>query len=495
MDRSVVTRKGTRLSAEHAGCRWRKTGVACTTASDTVAAVPSAEFPCTRGETGEPRPPRPGGESPSGARRSGWAASPSANSVRRRGTECDEEDLLGYHHPGLAAYLVLPLPGLSAPLSAADRQQARAARQEEGAARACSPPRSRATTNRIDALQGEITATADAARTRPGEPRRAEAPSCSRCATGSRRRATGSSGCATSWPRRGGCSPPGWWRSTRPTAPDALTVVLEADGFGDLLERAEFLERISDQDREITDARARAARQGGGAGRPAGRARAARAARRGARSSASANEIAAVQDQLLSSRNQLASARDDRRGALAQVRSQPRPARGRPRRARGRAGARGRRAQRRAGRPGPIKQGSGQLIWPVNGPVVSGVRDALGPPARGRRHRGARAARRSAPPTRGTVVLMGWVGGYGNYTCIQHTAQPVHVLRPPVELRAPRTAPTCSQGQVIGYGRLHRPLLRRPPALRDAHQRVAGGPDGLPLDARAPTAPGSGRAA
>ena len=30
--------------------------------------------------------------------------------------------------------------------------------------------------------------------------------------------------------------------------PDALTVVLEADGFADLLERTEFLERISDQD-------------------------------------------------------------------------------------------------------------------------------------------------------------------------------------------------------------------------------------------------------
>src|SRR5262245_32097177 len=35
--------------------------------------------------------------------------------------------------------------------------------------------------------------------------------------------------------------------------PDAVTVVLEADGFADLLERAEFLKRISDQDREVTD--------------------------------------------------------------------------------------------------------------------------------------------------------------------------------------------------------------------------------------------------
>ena len=36
-------------------------------------------------------------------------------------------------------------------------------------------------------------------------------------------------------------------------SPDALTVILSSDGFGDLLERAEFLDRISDQDRQITD--------------------------------------------------------------------------------------------------------------------------------------------------------------------------------------------------------------------------------------------------
>ena len=31
--------------------------------------------------------------------------------------------------------------------------------------------------------------------------------------------------------------------------PDALTVILESDGFADLLDRTAFLERISDQDR------------------------------------------------------------------------------------------------------------------------------------------------------------------------------------------------------------------------------------------------------
>ena len=43
---------------------------------------------------------------------------------------------------------------------------------------------------------------------------------------------------------------------------------------------------------------------------------------------------------------------------------------------------------------------------------------------------------------------------------------------------------SVSQGQVIGYSRLHRPLLRPARALRDAHQRHARQPDGLPLARR-----------
>ncbi len=69
--------------------------------------------------------------------------------------------------------------------------------------------------------------------------------------------------------------------------PDAITVVLESDGFGELLERAEFLDRVSSQDREITErvqssARPRArpvgaAGEAGGPGAGRGRADPARA--------------------------------------------------------------------------------------------------------------------------------------------------------------------------------------------------------------------------
>ena len=99
---------------------------------------------------------------------------------------------------------------------------------------------------------------------------------------------------------------------------------------------------------------------------------------------------------------------------------------------------------------GPVRQGSGQLIWPVNGPIASpfGMRW-------GRLHAGIDIAVPAGTPIRaadsGRVVLMGWVGGYGNYTCIQHTSSPVHLLRPPVAVRHLQRGRRCQQGQVIGY--------------------------------------------
>ena len=202
-------------------------------------------------------------------------------------------------------------------------------------------------------------------------------------------------------------------------SPDALTVILEADGFGDLLERAEFLDRISDQDREITDEVRGLRDKARGPGPPAGEPRAARAARGGAHPRASATRSPRRRTSCSSSRNQLAvgARRPPRRarpGALEpRCSSRATSPRSRP----------SRRAWPSAlsGAPGPIKPGSGQLIWPVNGPVVSpfGMRW-------GRLHAGLDIAVPAGTPIRaadsGTVVLMGWVGGYGNYTCIQHTA-------------------------------------------------------------------------
>ena len=177
-------------------------------------------------------------------------------------------------------------------------------------------------------------------------------------------------------------------------APDALTVVLEADGFGDLLEHAEFLDRISEQDREITDEvrglRDSAHDAGGSARRPRG----ARAARGRAHPAPSATRSRPAQGQLVSSRDELAAARADRRGALAQVRES---ARRRSRATCGRSRPSRRGCRRRSRAPAPAADQAGQRRADLAGQRARrlALRHALGPPPRGHRHR--RAQRHGDP--------------------------------------------------------------------------------------------------
>jgi murein DD-endopeptidase MepM/ murein hydrolase activator NlpD len=230
-------------------------------------------------------------------------------------------------------------------------------------------------------------------------------------------------------------------------SPDALTVVLEADGFGDLLERAEFLERISEQDREITDEVRRL--------RDQAEDQAVKLAKLEEREQVAAerilrwrDQIASVQGQLVSSRDELASARSNKRSALGQVRSSRVALEG-DLRALEAEQARVTAALQGAPAPGPVRQGSGSLIWPVNGPVVSpfGMRW-------GRLHAGVDIAVPSGTPIRaadsGRVALMGWVGGYGNYTCIQHNAT-LSTCYAHQSSFATSNGANVSQGQVIGY--------------------------------------------
>jgi peptidoglycan DL-endopeptidase CwlO len=232
-------------------------------------------------------------------------------------------------------------------------------------------------------------------------------------------------------------------------APDVVTVVLESDGFADLLERTEFLQRISDQDREITD-RVRGLRD-------KAQDQAVELADLEQREQLAAerilherDQIASAQGQLVASRDQLASARADKRGALAQVRDSRVALEG-DLAALEKEQARVQAALQGAGQTfdGPIRHGSGALIWPVNGPVVSpfGMRW-------GRLHAGIDIAVPSGTAIHaadsGRVVLMGWVGGYGNYTCIQHTAS-MSTCYAHQSSFATSNGASVSQGQVIGY--------------------------------------------
>ena len=207
--------------------------------------------------------------------------------------------------------------------------------------------------------------------------------------------------------------------------PDVLTVVLNADGFADLLERSEFARRVGQQDRRIirvvqaakADAIATAKRLA----RLEDEARAIAEAIERRR-----DEVVQVKDTLVDRRDQYAVVRAKKQSALSGVRADRRDLEGdlqalEAQQARITAALQ-RSAAGNGYNPsvaGPIRSGSGGLIWPVNGPIVSPFGQRWG-----RLHAGVDIAVPSGTPVRaaaaGGVAIAGWVSGYGNYVCIQH---------------------------------------------------------------------------
>jgi peptidoglycan DL-endopeptidase CwlO len=346
----------------------------------------------------------------------------------------------------LAAYLVLPLPGLSAPLPQRiekKRDQIADARHKEGVLSTTIQQFS----TRIESLQGEISATQerlDRAQ-RSLDRQRAELLEVRDRLEVARDRLERLRRELDTARRVLAARLVEIYKSD---SPDALTVVLEADGFDDLLERAEFLERISEQDRSITnqvrDLRDLARDQAVELADLEEQEQLA-----AERILAERDQIATAQSQLVASRDQLAAVRADKRGALATVRDSRVALEGDLRALE----AEQARVQAALANPapaaGPIRQGSGQLVWPVSGPVVSpfGMRW-------GRLHAGIDIAVGSGTPIRaadsGRVVLMGWVGGYGNYTCIQHTGS-LSTCYAHQSSFATSNGANVGQGQVIGY--------------------------------------------
>ena len=345
----------------------------------------------------------------------------------------------------LAAYLLLPLPGQSAPLSEridSKRAQVEEKKQAEGVL---------STTiqgydNRIDSLQGEINGVEaqlsgvqqelDAKRAELLRVRDALEVARDRLERARAKLALAREALADRLVEL-----------YKADQPDALTVVLEADGFDDLLERTEFLERISEQDREIVErVRALKARTE--------RAEAQLADLEQQKQDAAEivlsrrNEIAASRDRLAAAQGELVTVRNDRRGALSEVRESRVALEGDLQELEA---AQARVTQQLSGTApaGPIRQGTGSLIWPVNGPVVSpfGMRW-------GRLHAGIDIAVPSGTPIRaadsGTVVLLGSVSGYGNYTCVQHGGS-LSTCYAHQSGYATSQGASVSQGQVIGY--------------------------------------------
>jgi murein DD-endopeptidase MepM/ murein hydrolase activator NlpD len=345
---------------------------------------------------------------------------------------------------GLAAYFVLPMPGLSAPLSQRieqKRSEISKVKQREGVL----TTEISGYNTRIEGLQGEIGATEqrlsrvqadlDLKRAELTEVRNKLEAARDRLERLRRELRTARRVLANRLVE-----------IYKADAPDTLTVVLEADGFADLLERAEFLDRISDQDREITDRVRRLRDQA-----EAQEERLAELEQRVEEVATAImerrDEIAVARNQLVGSRASLRGARNDRAAVLDRVQDSRVSLEG-DLAALEREQARVQNALAGA-QLGSVRQGSGQLIWPVNGAVVSpfGMRW-------GRLHAGIDIAVPAGTPIRaadsGRVVLMGWVGGYGNYTCVQHTGSLSTCYAHQSSFGTSNGA-AVSQGQVIGY--------------------------------------------
>ncbi len=228
--------------------------------------------------------------------------------------------------------------------------------------------------------------------------------------------------------------------------PDALTVLLDSDGFDDLVSRYDYLTRIQDQDAVIV-----------------GRVRDLRNQTHGIveRVRAARDELAAKEAELERTRVQLEQRhaqldglRDQKASALASIKDQVQELEGDISGLEDRIQAQLEAAQASTTTSdplpaGPIQSAGGGWIWPVDGTLTSpfGYRW-------GRLHAGIDIAVPEGTPLRaansGTVAIAAYTGGYGNYTCIDHGGGTTSCYAHQSGF-AVSAGDSVSQGDVIGY--------------------------------------------
>ncbi len=206
--------------------------------------------------------------------------------------------------------------------------------------------------------------------------------------------------------------------------PDIVSVVLDANGFADLLENGAYLQRIGQQDRAIITAVRDAKAEMAVAARRLGTLEQ-RQQRIATQIADRRNAVARVRIEVQGKRDAIDAVRDQKQGLLGTVREhahkidedikalQAQQAR---------IEARIRSAQGGVGSipAGPIR-GGGRFIWPVNGPITSPFCEQRSWESC---HPGIDIGVPAGTPIRaagtGSVVIAGWVSGYGNYTCVDH---------------------------------------------------------------------------
>ena len=230
--------------------------------------------------------------------------------------------------------------------------------------------------------------------------------------------------------------------------PTLVEVILESQSFQDALEQIHYLQAIAKQDKRIA-AEVAVARD---------EVRIARERTKKVRSRVHAETQVVlvrtqqqrdVRNELLASKGKLSSKRSRQKSALASTREQEKIWISEANAlAAEDAGIRGQLAAAQGGATDSVPSSSG-LIWPVSGPVTSpfGYRW-------GRLHAGIDIGVGYGTPIHaaaaGTVVLAGWTGGYGNYTCIDHGGGMATCYAHQSSYAVSGGA-QVGQGQVIGY--------------------------------------------
>jgi peptidoglycan DL-endopeptidase CwlO len=234
-------------------------------------------------------------------------------------------------------------------------------------------------------------------------------------------------------------------------SPDLLSVIVGSGDFDDLAARTEYLDRLHGMDeavvgrvRDLRDqvqelvARLRSAKN---------------------RIEAARDAIASEQQALIDARSalqsrqqQLVAARDRREAALEQISEHEEELHGHIAEIQGELAAQLAATGASPLPAGPIVGGSGGLIWPVDGPVVSGFG-----PRWGSMHEGVDIAVPEMTPIRaaasGSVIATqsdAESGGYGNFTCVDHGGGLSTCYAHQTSF-AVAAGQSVSQGDIIGY--------------------------------------------
>jgi murein DD-endopeptidase MepM/ murein hydrolase activator NlpD len=229
--------------------------------------------------------------------------------------------------------------------------------------------------------------------------------------------------------------------------PTLVEVILESSSFQDALDQLHYLDAIARQDKRIAS-QVKTARDEVHVARERTKTIRARVHSETQVVAVRTQQQRSVKNELLASQSSLAGKRTKQKGQLASTRKQEQAfiaeanaLAAQDSRIRGQLAA--------AQAPGDTTPSSSGLIWPVSGPVTSpfGYRW-------GRLHAGIDIGVPYGTPIHaaaaGTVVIAGWVDGYGNYTCIDHGGGMAtcygHQSRFAVS-----TGAQVGQGQLIGY--------------------------------------------